>query len=91
MSCFRRIDGAASTAVVEAVASAEGVPPRTLDPLYDTIDPDALDALVSDAGPVRIRFSYEGHTVTVHGDGRLELEETAATTVTDADPSAASD
>ena len=49
MSPFRRTDDAPSTAIVGAVASAEGVPPRTLDPLYDTIDPDALDALVADA------------------------------------------
>ncbi|WP_233265006.1 HalOD1 output domain-containing protein [Halomarina oriensis] len=91
MSHFRRFDEAASTAVVDAVASAEGVPPRRLEPLYDTIDPDALDALVTDDASVDVRFEYEWYTVRVHGEGRLELQSNVATTVTDTDPSAASD
>jgi hypothetical protein len=91
MSRSHWFDDAASTAIVDVVASVENVPARMLEPLYDTIDPDALDALVAGENPVEISFEYEGHTVVVHGDGRLELPDTPSTAATDADPSAASD
>ena len=41
-------------------------------PLFDYIDPDALDAIV--AGPettVTVTFDVESAVVTVHGDGRV--------------------
>ena len=85
MSQLRRIDDAPSTAIVGAVASVEGASPRTLDPLYDSIDPDALDALdalVADASRLRVQSEYEGHTVTVDASGRVELRGTAAVTAT---------
>ncbi|MFC5969874.1 HalOD1 output domain-containing protein [Halomarina salina] len=91
MSQFRRVDDAPSTGIVGAVASAEGVPPRTLEPLYDTVDPDALDALVADPNPVHVQFEYEGHIVTVDCGGRVELENTATVTAADADSGALSD
>ena len=34
-----------SEVVVTAVADAKGVDPLDLDPLYDSVDPDALDSL----------------------------------------------
>lgn len=55
--------------VVYAVANANGVDPTDLAPLYDTIDPEALDALFSAGTEGTIRFAYEGHDVVVHGDG----------------------
>jgi len=56
-------------AVVYAVADAEGVDPTDLDPLYDTIDPEALDALFAGGGEGRIAFTYGGHEVEVTADG----------------------
>lgn len=91
MSHSHRFDGAVSTAIVDVVAAVENVPARRLEPLYDTVDPDALDALVADETPVEVSFEYEGHTVVVHGDGRLELPDTPATAVADTDSSAVSD
>jgi hypothetical protein len=41
-------------------------------PLFDYVDPDALDAIV--AGPettVTVTFDVESAVVTVHGDGRV--------------------
>jgi hypothetical protein len=58
-----------SAAVVEAVAEASGTEPLALPPLYDAIDPDALDALFgpSSGGTQStvgtIEFVYAGTTV----------------------------
>lgn len=63
----------ASTAVVDAVCSASGDDVSEMAPLYDTVDPDALDRLLSDPGdettPRTIEFSYNGHRVTVEASG----------------------
>lgn len=69
-----------SEAVTRAVAESEGVDPTALDtPLYEAIDPDALDDLVrlrrtaEVPSPVRVQFSYYGYEINVHGDGKLLL------------------
>lgn len=65
--------------VVEAVARAEGVDPLDLPvPLYDAIDPDALDALFQsgDAGvDGYIEFVYYGYEVTVTADGGVAVDD----------------
>lgn len=68
-----------SFAIVEAVAAATDREPGVLPPLYESVDVDALDALVTkrsaDAnGTVRVSFSYATVTVSVDSDGRLELQ-----------------
>jgi len=55
--------------VIYAVANAVGVDPIDLDPLYDTIDPEAVDALFDDGFEGRLAFTYEGHDVVVTSDG----------------------
>lgn len=70
---------AVSMAVVEAVAEFNGVDRVALDALYDTVDPDALDALFSargsrSAGAVRrVDFLFNGTDVTVFASGELVL------------------
>jgi len=71
---------ATSTAVVEAIAEHEGVDPADLElPLYQAIDPDALDALFSppegDRDPVsgRISFVYDGYDIEVTGEGEVTV------------------
>ena len=72
-----------SEAVVDAVADAKGV--STLDvhpPLYEAIDPDALDALVvsmpcsgsTSAG--HVVFTYSGYEVVVSASGDVSVTET---------------
>lgn len=69
-----------SVAVVEAVATWRDVDITELPPLYDAIDPDALDNLVAhwDRGRThpdrQIRFEYDGVTVLLDGDGQLAIE-----------------
>lgn len=67
-----------STATVMAVAAAAGVEPDALPPLYDTIDPDALDDLFRSPhairSDVRVSFTYAGCDVVVAGDGDVSVE-----------------
>jgi hypothetical protein len=65
-----------STSVVQAVATALGTDPLSLDErLYDVLDPDALDRLFDGGGeatgPRTLSFDLAGCSVTVHGDGRI--------------------
>lgn len=70
-----------SEAVVEAVADAEGVEPTDLRPLYEVVDPDALDSLFRErlgrGEPALglITFQYQGYRVQVDEDGRVTLVE----------------
>lgn len=65
-----------STSVVQAVATALGTDPLSLDErLYDVLDPDALDRLFGGdcgaGGPRTLAFELAGCSVTVYGDGRI--------------------
>lgn len=69
-----------SQSVVEAIAEAEGTDPRELTPpLYDVIDPDALDSVFT-ATPTegrtegKVTFPYRGYEVTVYGGGSVSVE-----------------
>lgn len=68
------------TRIVDAVADREGVAPTDLrPPLYDVIDPEALNALVSsadgnaDPDSLHVSFEYNGYDVTVGGDGEVSV------------------
>ena len=78
----------ASTAVVERVARREGVHPTELTPLYDVVDPDALEAFVAsgtgDGEDRQIEFSYHGYAVTVDGAGVVSVEDPEAPKAADA-------
>jgi hypothetical protein len=70
-------DRKVSTAVVEAVAEAEGVTPTEIDtPLHRAIDPEALNRLFgperasTDAGP-HVTFTYTDYEITVLGPERI--------------------
>lgn len=65
-----------STAVVEAVADEEGVEPALLSPpLYEVIDPEALNSLVDGAGEeFRLQFGYAGHLVRIDADGTVRVD-----------------
>lgn len=72
----RRIDCAT---IVEAVAEREGVSATDLLPaLYDVIETDALESLLTNAEPggppVEVEFEYAGHTVLARSDGALDIE-----------------
>lgn len=70
-----------SSRVLDAVARSKGVDAVDLPPLYETIDPDALDALCSsytngardDGAAMRIQFTYAGREVVVRTPDRVEV------------------
>ena len=69
-----------SYTVVESVARHKGTEEIELDPpLYEVLDPDALDALFTGRGetrcPGRISFEYSGCTVTVSSTGHVLVED----------------
>jgi len=70
-------DGTPSWSVVETVAAATGADPRSMRPLYEVVDPDALDRVVGQkSGSDRwsldgcVTFRFEGCEVAVDTDGR---------------------
>ncbi|WP_458208826.1 HalOD1 output domain-containing protein [Haladaptatus sp. NG-SE-30] len=59
-----------TAAVVTAVTEANGTKPAT--PLYEVIDPDALEALYQHGSP-EVSFEYIGYHVTVHSDRTVSI------------------
>lgn len=62
--------------VVDAVATEMGVDPVALDPLFDVVDPDALDRLFASDVEGSVHFEYHGHEVVVCNDGRIVVDGT---------------
>lgn len=68
-------DDRVSVAVLEAVAAEEGCEPTDLDvPLYEHVDPEALDALVSSPIEGHVSFTYHGYRLTVDGEGTVWID-----------------
>ena len=70
--------GQPSIAVVEAVADATDRDPLAVDSLYDYLDTDALDALVTPTedgtgADVRVSFTYDSVRVLVEGTGGITV------------------
>lgn len=72
-------DGTVSKRVIAAVADALDVDPLELPPLYDVVDPDALDQLFDHGspaggnGPGRVVFTMADCEVVVHSDGSVDV------------------
>jgi len=64
-----------SERVISSVAEHNGTDPLELPPLYDSIDPDALDASIDALENGRIQFRYAGQFVTVESDMTVSLNE----------------
>lgn len=74
--------GSISTGVIAAVAEEEGVDPTDLEPpLYEVIDPDALDAFFARDGSTatstvaHVTFTYNGYEVHVTGEGDVRVSD----------------
>lgn len=63
-----------SVRVIEAVDDATDADLLSMEPLYETIDPDALDAMVESGIDGHVRFEFNGHDVTVYGDGTVVVD-----------------
>jgi hypothetical protein len=68
--------------VLEAVSAATGRAETDLPPLRDSVDPDALDTVLTGGqSPVTVSFRYADTDVVVSGNGAIEIR-------VDADPPA---
>ena len=69
----------ASMAVIAALADIMDADPIELDPLYSTVDPDALDALVrvrlGTDGDIHVTFTHEDHAITVYSYGVVTISQ----------------
>ena len=69
----------AAEGVLAAVGELTGTDPAVMDPLYDAIDPEALNALYArgpdreQAVPQQVSFQFNGCAVVVYGDGRIAV------------------
>lgn len=66
-----------SKKVLRAVAAREGVDETDLPPLYDAVDPEALDTLLASVqtdGQASVDFEYAGHSVVVSDDRTVSVE-----------------
>ncbi|MFH5802121.1 HalOD1 output domain-containing protein [Haladaptatus sp. CMAA 1911] len=59
-----------TAAVVAAVTEANGTKPAT--PLYEAIDPDALEGLYQHGSP-EVSFEYIGYRVTIGSDRTVSV------------------
>lgn len=62
-----------STRVVHAVAATTGHDPLDLPPLYDVVDPDALDSLIPPGGGCSLSFRFAGTRVRVTESGAVDV------------------
>lgn len=64
------------TTIPEAVAAATGRSPTEGPPLQESVDVDALRALLDENKDVMsVSFAYDGTTVTIDGDGTVRVTE----------------
>ncbi len=67
----------ANMAVVATLAEVMDADPAELDPLYSTIDPEALDTLVRvrnrTSGDTHVTFTHEDHTIAVYSYGVVAI------------------
>ncbi|AEH35730.1 HalOD1 output domain-containing protein [Halopiger xanaduensis] len=85
-----------SVRVVEAIAAAEGVDPAALEPpLYDVLDPDALDTLTDslcrgadqfDDAAARVEFTYRTYRVEVEIGDEVDVTVTERPSDSSIDP-----
>jgi hypothetical protein len=64
--------------VIEAVAATTDREPTAMPPLYESLDPDALDAVLTPrtngvATDTTVSFTYGGVTVQVDNSGWIEV------------------
>lgn len=70
-------DVSPATAVLETVATANNEDSRTISPLYETLDPDALDQVIRSAAAsgclATVSFAFEANQVTVDSTGQITV------------------
>lgn len=83
-------DGKPSERVICEIADWEGIGPSQLEtPLYDVIDPEALDSMFKHntirkgSTDIKIEFSYLGYEIIVESPGHVVVQPSARAQLTD--------
>lgn len=65
-----------SLAIIEAVSEATGTPIEELPLISDSIDPDAIEALVmaDSSADLTVTFTYAGQRVVLHSDNTVFVQ-----------------
>lgn len=64
-----------SSRVVEALATVTDSDPVSMTPpLYEVVDPDALNRLLETDASVELRFEYEDHVVVADSEGTVSVD-----------------
>lgn len=72
-----------SEAVLRSLAAVTGVDQLEIEPpLYESIDPDALDQLFESAqsDDLHVSFAHSDHRIIIDGNGDLSIQEVARPT-----------
>ena len=66
-----------SRAVIDAVAAVEDTPPTELTPpLYDVVDPEALDNVFAGKATLgKVVFNYNSYEISVDADGYVAVKD----------------
>ena len=62
-----------SRKIIERVAEATETDSVQLPPLYDDVDPDALDTLIQTMSDGELTFTYSGVKVTITSDESIKV------------------
>lgn len=60
-------------AILEQVAETKNVDVNNLEPLYHSVEPEALETLCDHGFKGEFTFYYEGCEVTVSGEGEIQV------------------
>ncbi|WP_226041435.1 HalOD1 output domain-containing protein [Natrinema sp. DC36] len=75
---YRFNDASPSIAVVNAVAAVSNMDPLNMEPLYSTVDPDALDSVTTPSETTgddfRVVFEFHDCEVAVSSTGSLKVQ-----------------
>ena len=68
-----------SISLIEELSEMTDRDPLTMPPLYDSIDTDALDSLLSNASTnghptVTVSFEYDGYSISIESSGNITIE-----------------
>ncbi|WP_420028466.1 HalOD1 output domain-containing protein [Haloglomus litoreum] len=71
--------GWVSERVISEIAEHKGISEKELPPLYDSIEPDALDEMFCHTNTktgteLEVRFTYAGYTVVIRDPSEIILE-----------------
>lgn len=75
---FKTGDAELSQSIIDAVAYVTGKDPLDIEPLYDAVDADALNALFDHRLDGRVSFEVEDVEVTVAGSDEIIVEDSRA-------------